>query len=225
MSTVNLTQERGKRGGVTFDTGVHQGSVLSPTLFNVFLNPLLCLLTVIGPQRGVSHGIKGITVFNNLAFTDDLTIVAEIRRLGVPSGGAQLLLDAIEDFSNWSGMEVKIVKSCGMWVGAARDPQLPLTLSFKKQQLKIIPKGGPVRYLGFFQSPDGDWEDMVRRVLEETRKSCDKLELHPLNVDEEANLAQVIVISTFRRPAALVSWSTQELSRLEQLWQTASKEV
>ena len=33
------------------------------------------------------------------------------------------------------------------------------------------------------------------------------------------------MISTFRRPAALVPWSTQELSRLEQLWQTAYKEV
>jgi hypothetical protein len=95
-------------------------------------------------------------------------------------------------------MEVKIVKSCGMWVGAV-----------------------------FFQSPDGDWynwEDMVRRVLEETRKTCDKLELHPLNADETTNLEQAIVISTFRRPATLVP-STQELSRLEQLWQTAYKEV
>jgi hypothetical protein len=66
---------------------------------------------------------------------------------------------------------------------------------------------------------------MVRRVLEETRKACDKLELHPLNADEVTNLAQAIVISTFRRPAALVPWSTQELGRLEQLWQTAYKEV
>jgi hypothetical protein len=36
---------------------------------------------------------------------------------------------------------------------------------------------------------------MVRRVLEETRKACDKLEFHPLNADEAANLAQAIVIS------------------------------
>jgi hypothetical protein len=208
VATVSLAQERGKGGGVKFDTGVQQGSVLSPTLFNVFLNPLLRLLTVIGHQRGISHGIKGIAAFNNLAFADDLTIVSEIRRLGVPSEGVQMLLNAIEEFSNWSGMEVKIVKSCGMWVGAERDLKLPLTLVFREQQLKIVPRGDPVRYLGFFQSPDGDWKDMVRRVLEETRKACDKLELHPLNADEVANLAQAIVISTFRRPAALVPWST-----------------
>ena len=136
-----------------------------------------------------------------------------------------MLLHALEEFSKWSGMEVKIVKSCGMWVGAERDLQLPLTLTFREKQLKIVPGSDPVRYLGFFQSPDGDWKDMVRRVLEETRKACDKLELHPMNADEAANLAQTIVISTFRRPAALVPWSTQELGRLEQLWQTAYKEV
>ncbi len=218
-------QERGKGGGITFDTGVQQGSVLSPTLFNLFLNPLLRLLTAIGQQRGISHGIRGIAAFNNLAFADDLTIVAETRRLGVPSGGAQRLLQALEEFSKWSGMEVKIVKSCGMWVGAERDLKLPLTLKFREQQLKIVLGSDPVRYLGFFQSRDGDWNDMVRRVLEETKKACDKLELHPLNADEAANLVQSIVISTFRRPATLVPWSTQELGRLEQLWQTAYKEV
>jgi hypothetical protein len=203
-----------------------RGRVLSPTLFNVFLNPLLRLLTVIGQQRGVSHGIKGIAAFNNLVFTDDLTIVAEIRRLGVPSGGSQLLLIAVEEFSNWSGMEVKIVKSCGMWVGAAWDLQLPLALSFREQQLKIIPKDDPVRYLGFFQSPDGDWEDMVRRVLEETSKACDKLELHPLNSDEAANLAQAIVISTFRRPATLVPWSIMQYPRpMAILWEVTSRHI
>ena len=49
--------------------------------------------------------------FNNLAFADDLSIIAEIRRLGNPSGGAQTLLNAIEALPDWSGMEVKIVKS------------------------------------------------------------------------------------------------------------------
>ena len=92
-------------------------------------------------------------------------------------------------------MEVKIVKSCGMWVGAARNSQLPLTLTLREQQLKIVSKDEPVRYLGFFQSPDGDWEDMVRRVLEETRKFCDKLELHPFNADEVENLTQASTTS------------------------------
>ena len=180
VATVSLAQGQGSGDGVTFDTGVQQGSVLSPTLFNVFFNPLLCLLTVIGQQRDISHDIKGIDTFNNLAFADDLSIIAEIRRLGDSSGGTQMLLNAIEEFSDWSGMTVKVVKSCGMWVGVKRDEKLPLKLTFREHQLKIMVKDTMVWYLGFFQSPDGDWKDMVKRVMEETRKVCDKLERHPL---------------------------------------------
>ena len=32
-----------------------------------------------------------------------------------------MLLNAIEAFSDWIGMEVKIVKSCGMWVGLRKQ--------------------------------------------------------------------------------------------------------
>ena len=143
VATVSLAQGQGLGGGFTFDTGVQQGSVLSPTLFNVFLNPLLCLLTSIGQQKGISHGIKRIDTFNNLAFVDDLSIIAEVRRLGDPSGGAQTLLNVIEEFSNWIGMEVKVVKSCGMWVGAKCDERLSLKLTFRDQQLKITSKDTP----------------------------------------------------------------------------------
>ena len=68
-------------------------------------------------------------------------------------------------------------------------------------------------------------DNMVSRVMEESRKACSKLEQHPLSADEAADLAQAIVISAFRRPAALVPWSMQELNRLEQLWQIAFKAV
>ncbi len=144
--------------------------------------------------------------------------MAEIRRLGEPNGGAQTLLNAIETFSDWSGMEVKIVKSYVMWVGLRKNDEcLDLKLTFRDEPLKIVVKEAPVLYLGFYQSPDGCWKDMVSRVMEESRKVCNKLQKHPLSVDEEEDLAQAIVVSAFRRPAALVPWAMQELNRLEKL--------
>jgi hypothetical protein len=90
--------------------------------------------------REVSHWIKGIDTFNNLVFEDDLSIIVEIRRLGDRNGGVQMILNVIEEFSNWSGMEVKVVKSCGMWVGVKRDERLSLKLTFREQQLKLMTK-------------------------------------------------------------------------------------
>ena len=65
----------------------------------------------------------------------------------------------------------------------------------------------------------------IPRAEQAWRKACGQLERRPLAADQAANLTKAIVIATFRRPAALVPWSTQELSKLEQLWQTAYKEV
>ena len=191
-------------------------------MLQIFI-PIQWLLTEIGKRKGIAHGIRSIDEFNNLAFTDDLTIVVEIRRLGETSGGDQTLPDVIEMFSDWIGMEVKIVKSSGMWVGLRKkDDRLDLQITFRDHPLKIVAKETPVRYLGFYQSPDDCWKNMVTRVIEESRKACSKLEQHPLSVDEVTDLEQVIVISVFRRPAALVPWSMQELNRMDQLYKRHS---
>ena len=57
-------------------------------------------------------------------------------------------------------MEVKIVKSCGMWVRLRKkDECLDLKFTFRDHPLKIVAKEAPVHYLVFFQSPDGCWKD------------------------------------------------------------------
>jgi len=33
---------------ITFNTGVAQGSIMSPQLFNIFINALLCMLAITG---------------------------------------------------------------------------------------------------------------------------------------------------------------------------------
>jgi hypothetical protein len=63
--------------------------------------------------------------------------VVEIRRLGESSGGLQTLVDEIEMFSDWSGMEVKIVKSSGMWVGL-RNIRKKLILFTESIQVEVI---------------------------------------------------------------------------------------
>jgi len=73
-----------------FDTGVAQGSITSPQLFNIFTNALLRMLTATGQNQGISHGLQigkdqddrsqdadhGYQ-FNSIGFIDDISIFAE----------------------------------------------------------------------------------------------------------------------------------------------------
>jgi len=89
---------------IQLGTGTIQGSVLSPLLFDLFLNALLRLLDA----TGITHGIRRTPQWNHAAFADDLSIyVCTVR-------DANKLLDMIHEFEFWSGLRISIPKSLVM---------------------------------------------------------------------------------------------------------------
>jgi hypothetical protein len=62
---------------ITFLTGVIQGGASSPRIFTVFVNALLEHLTCTGQALGISHCIEETEQFNNVAFMDDITALAQ----------------------------------------------------------------------------------------------------------------------------------------------------
>ena len=86
--------------------------VLSPLLFDLFLNALLRLLDA----TGITHGIKRTPQWNHAAFADDLSIyVCTVR-------DANKLLDVIHEFEFWNGLQISIPKSlvAGAMYGTGR---------------------------------------------------------------------------------------------------------
>jgi len=57
-ATVRLAPNDAESATITFDTGVAQGSITSPQLFNIFINALLRMLTATGQNQGISHGLQ-----------------------------------------------------------------------------------------------------------------------------------------------------------------------
>jgi len=127
-STVRMSPNDPQCATINFDTGVAQGSALSPLLFLVFMNALLGLITDRGRKLHVSHGLKcGVQLrkkgttqdtgqaeqvgqFNLIGFVDDLSLFTQTL------GGAQALLEAIQEFELWSGLKVNRKKTCAMVV-------------------------------------------------------------------------------------------------------------
>jgi len=103
---------------ITFNTDVTQGGITSPQLFNIFINALLRMLTVAGQNEDIVHGLqigkdqKGDNQrdengcqFNNIGFINNISIFADT------SGGIQKLLDVLQGFTAWCGMQINVKKT------------------------------------------------------------------------------------------------------------------
>jgi hypothetical protein len=104
-TTVRVAPNDHESATITFDTGVAQGSVLSPILFIIFINALIRLLTATGKKHNISHGLDRLPQMNNLAFCDDLSLFAQ------SGAGMQKLMETIEQFEEWSGIGVNLSKT------------------------------------------------------------------------------------------------------------------
>jgi len=119
-TTVRLAPNDAESATITFDTGVAQGCITSLQLFNIFINALLRMLAATGQNQGIRHGLRigkdqddssqdadhGYQ-FNNIGFIDNISIFAETPE------GTQTLLDVMQEFTTWCGIEINVKKlSC-----------------------------------------------------------------------------------------------------------------
>jgi len=105
-ATVRLAPSDEESATITFNTGVAQGSITSPQLFNNFINALLRMLTVTGQNEDISHRLqigknqkgdnqrdeKG-SQFNNIGFIEDISIFADTPE------GMQKLPNVVQEFT------------------------------------------------------------------------------------------------------------------------------
>ncbi len=82
-----------------------QVSVLSPLLFSHFINTLSRYLDDIGYKEKISHGLPNIVPFYHILFADDMTLLAQNE------AKMQHLMNTVQDFEDWSGIQVNTAKT------------------------------------------------------------------------------------------------------------------
>ena len=150
--------------------GLFQGSILSPLLFNLFIDDLAVSLT------------SSETKVSALLYADDVQIMADSE------AEMQQLLDIATNWVSVNRMEVNIAK-CGYIANAS----VQLTLSNK-----IIPKVKDYQYLGFVQGPRGiKFKEYFARLA---LKASGTLKFCQLNGRHWPEWARLVIYKTFIRP-------------------------
>ena len=164
---------------ITFDTGVAQGSITSLQLFNIFINALLRMLTATGQNQGISHGLQigkdqddssqdadhGYH-FNKISFIDDILIFAETPE------GMQTLLDVVQGFKTWCGMEINVKKTFLLVIDKDRKKRKSTPapdLRINGECLETLDIIDACRYLGYWGMGNGDMS-ATREVVRERRE-------------------------------------------------------
>jgi len=216
-TTACMDPEDARCATITFLTGVIQGGASSPRIFVVFINALLEHLTCTGQALGISYGIAETEQFNNVAFMDDITALAQ------DNAGGQILLNATHEFEAWSNTKLNLSQTVVAKIDGGSGEVDPPQLTYNQQPIKIFQATESCRHLGFWATPNGNIAVTKHRVLVKTKEVLGLLTHHPLETKIAKELFQSMAVSVFRFSAAQLRWSHAELDQLQSLWVQAYK--
>jgi hypothetical protein len=91
------------------------------------------------------------------AFMDDITTLAQ------DNPGSQILIDAIQEFEDWSNMRLNLGKTVVMDIDGVSGQQDPPILTYKGRPVKTFQAEDSCRHLGFWATPNGDMAKTKQR--------------------------------------------------------------
>ena len=137
--------------------GVRQGGNLSPLLFNVYIDELLCELRVLGIGCHV-----GSWAVNVLAYADDIVLLSSNRR------GLQDLVDRCESFATSRDIKFNVVKTVCMLFNPRKPYKATHLINSKSPIISLNGHGlkwvSQFKYLGHLITSDMTDVQDIRRV-------------------------------------------------------------
>ena len=161
-------------------SGVPEGSVLGPVLFNVYINSLLISL----PRDC------------NIAYADNVTLVASDDSLTSASSALQSMLQMVYDWSLQCGLVVSPSKCYAIYISSnVRPGVIDLKLSFSLGSTSL-PTVTSLRILGVIFTDNLNWSaqyDVIRKKIV-SMSSVIKHFGHVLNIDCRKKMVHAFVL-------------------------------
>ena len=126
---------------ITISQGVHQGSVLSPLLFNIFINYIGDAMSEQDAPLLLDHRIT------HLLYADDLLLISTIPK------GLQYNIDKVNEFCNNWGLSVNVDKSKVMIF--SKSGRVPKDHNLFKVGENVLEYVSQYKYLGVNISSTG----------------------------------------------------------------------
>ena len=133
-------------------------------------------------------------------------------------------MDTIQKFEEWSGMPVNTLKTKQMTSDGVQDNRTTVEdVTYNGETLLIVPESEPVRYLGFWATPNGNMHVAKDLVYERTLVAKETIRGHLLDPKQVISVFSAKVVGNFRYLAVVTPWSRRDLDRLDRYWRQGFK--
>ena len=241
-ATTTIRSTAGQTPPIPIARGVIQGDGVSPLLFSIAIEPLLRLLesdcslaAAVDHRRYKGYAPYSVAEYRDmvqdaprhhsflaaLAYADDICLLAGSR------ADMQRLLDRVQAFSDWSGMQLapqKCEASAILYGSQPRHATDPDTvaretaaLRLGTQPLRLAPPAQATKYLGIWISLDLNWAHHAEHTIQKLQGKADAIYKSRLSDRQKLEMEASCILHSARHSFCVAPFTLAHLRKIDSL--------